>query len=80
MIKLFHMTLSMFALLMTTNVYPALFEGAIVKVYSNGKLVEKYEAKPGGKFVGTCYVFDSNSELHKKTITVCGTFVVEEKR
>ena len=78
--KILHVTLSVFALLIATHAYSALFEGATVKVYSDGKLVEKYEAKSGGQFVGSCYVFDSNSEIHKKAITVCGTFVVEEKK
>ena len=66
--------------LIAANGYAAGFDGATVKLYSEGKLVATYEAKSGGRLVGSCYVFESKSEIHRKAITVCGTFTVEEKK
>jgi len=76
--KLILYVLATYILLISTSTYPVMLDGAIVKLYSEGKLIATYEAKPGGHLVGSCYVFESKSELHEKLITVCGTFSVEE--
>lgn len=75
--KMYFLLLSC-ALVLSTSAYSDVYSGAIVKLYSDGKLVAEYEAKSGGKLVGSCYVFKSKSKLREKTITVCGTFSVEE--
>ena len=77
--KIYFLLLSC-VLVVSTNAYSGVFSGAIVKLYSDGKQVAKYEAKSGGKLVGSCYVFKTASKLHEKTVTVCGTFSVEEKK
>ena len=75
-----YLILSTCVSLISANAYSVMFDGAVVKLYSEGKLVATYEAKAGGQLIGSCYVFESKSEIHKKTITVCGTFAVEEKK
>jgi len=65
--------------MLSTQVYSGVFSSAVVKLYSDGKLVATYQAKSGGKLIGSCYVFSSKSNIHKKKITVCGTFSIEEK-
>ena len=77
--KIYFLLLSC-VLVVSTNTYSDVFSGEIVKLYSDGKLVAKYEARSGGKLVGSCYIFKTKSKLHEKTITVCGTFSVEEKK
>ena len=67
-------------LLISSNTYSEGFGGATVKLFSEGKLVATYQAKSGGRLVGSCYVFESKSEINRKSITVCGTFTVEEKK
>jgi len=68
------------ALILSTEAYSSMFGGVVVKVYSDGKLVTTYKGKSGGRLVGACFVFEAASEIHEKTITVCGTFTVEEKK
>lgn len=67
-------------LLLSSEAYSSMFGGVMVKVYSDGKLVSTYKGKSGGRLIGSCYVFEAASEIHEKTITVCGTFTVEEKK
>lgn len=67
-------------LFVSTTTYADVVTGAVVKLYSKGKIVNVWKAKRGGRIVGQCYVFESDSKLNEKTITVCGTFSVEEKK
>ena len=78
--KKIYLMLAVGILLISSNTNAGGFDGATVRLYSEGKLVATYQAKSGGRLVGSCYVFESKSEIHRKSITVCGTFTVEEKK
>lgn len=51
---------------------------AIVKLFSDGKLMEKYEAVADGRLEGQCYKFPIRKDTKKVEVMVCGTFVVEK--
>lgn len=54
---------------------------AVVKLYSEGKLVATYNAVDEGRMDQGCYVFHINASLNKKLeVRVCGTFTVEQLR
>lgn len=65
--------------IVSTNAYSRISSGTIVKLFSGGKIVGTWNAKIGGRIVGSCYVFEEN-KIHAKKITVCGTFSIEEKK
>lgn len=66
-------------LITSTNAYSRISSGTIVKLFSGGKIVGTWNAKIGGRIVGSCYVFEEN-KIHAKKITVCGTFSIEGKK
>jgi hypothetical protein len=51
---------------------------AVVKLYSDGKLVAEYESIDKGYQDGDCYVFHIKEGLRPRKVRVCGTYVVEE--
>lgn len=51
---------------------------AIVRVYSDGRLVASYEAIDQGYMEGCCYVFHIRRGLRAVAVRVCGTFTVEQ--
>ncbi len=51
---------------------------AVVTVYSNGTVVETYEAIDEGRMDGDCYVFHVHRGVDEPEVRVCGTFSVEQ--
>lgn len=53
---------------------------AIVRLYSDGKLVGRWQAIDRGRMDGHCYVFHVKKGVREPEVRVCGTFVVEAIR
>jgi hypothetical protein len=60
------------------SAYAGIQTKEIVKLYSDGKLVDTWEAIEPGRMEGPCYVFKIRKGAFKPKVRVCGTFSVEE--
>lgn len=58
----------------------AIMPVAIVKFYSDGKLITKWESIDKGRVDGKCYVFHISKGASRPEIRVCGTYSVEQIR
>jgi len=62
------------------NSYSDIFSTAIIKLYSDGKVVGQWEAINDGHTEGQCFVFKTKNGIHTPQVRVCGTFSVENKK
>ena len=79
-IPVFSIVLFISILAISTNTYPAAFNTAIVKLYSDGKVVGEWEAINEGYMEGQCFVFNIRKGAYSPQVRVCGTFSIEYKK
>lgn len=58
----------------------AILPVAVIKFYSEGKLVTQWNAIDKGRVDGNCYIFHISKGATRPEIRVCGTYTVEQLR
>ncbi|MFV1984625.1 MAG: hypothetical protein ACC657_13865 [Thiohalomonadales bacterium] len=60
--------------------YAAILPVAIIKFYSEGKLITQWNAIDKGRVDGNCYIFHISKGATRPEVRVCGSYSVEQLR